>query len=125
MELKRLPDTEFEIMKVIWGAAAPVKTSVVMEALGKKRRWKPASLASFMKRLEEKGFLRSEKNGKERDYYPVVSHDEYRSFEAGVCLKQYHDNSPLKLFQSLYDDKQLTQQDLEQLIEFARQHRED
>jgi predicted transcriptional regulator len=125
MDIKRLPDTEFDIMKVFWDNDPPVTTAVLMESLGRRRQWKLASLVSFLKRLEEKGFIRSRKESKERNYFPVVSREEYQSFEAEVCLRQYHDNSPVKLFQSLYNGKQLSQEDLDQLISFAMEHREE
>ena len=68
---KKLPDTEFEIMKVVWANKPPITTNMIMEALGNEREWKAPTVISLMLRLVEKGFLRTEKNGKERTYFPV------------------------------------------------------
>ena len=37
-----------------------------------------------MLRLVERGFLRSEKHGKERTYFPLVSKEDYLKFETGT-----------------------------------------
>lgn len=41
-------------------------------------------------RLEKKGFLKSDKNGKERNYYAVVSEDEYIWIEAENFRKRFN-----------------------------------
>lgn len=68
--LKRLPDGEFEVMKVIWNTTAPVTTLQIMEKL-KGKNWKPQTVLTMLVRLIEKGFLRSERQGRERNYTPI------------------------------------------------------
>lgn len=59
--MKKLPDTEFEIMKVVWANEPPITTNMVMEQLGNERKWKAPTVISLMLRLVGKGFLRTEK----------------------------------------------------------------
>ena len=66
-KIKKLPDAEFEVMKVVWANEPPVTTAVIMEQIGKEKEWKIQTIVSLMLRLAERGFLRSEKNGKERE----------------------------------------------------------
>jgi predicted transcriptional regulator len=94
-----------------------------MKLLGNERKWKIQSLVSFMSRLVEKGFLRSEKHGKERLYYPLVGHAEYRLFETGNVVRQFHGNSYFNLVTSLYDDEALTDEDIEELYRWAKERR--
>ncbi len=119
MKMKRLPDTEFEIMKVAWENEPPIRAALVMEQAGGARGWKMAPLLTMMNRLVEKGFLRSEKQGRDRVFYPAVTKEEYQEFEADACLK-YHDNSPVQLFASLYNGKNLSDTDIAELIEWAK-----
>lgn len=63
-KIKKLPDAEFEVMKVVWANEPPVTTAVIMEQIGKEKEWKIQTIVSLMPRLAERGFLRSEKKGR-------------------------------------------------------------
>lgn len=120
---RRLPDTEFEIMKVVWANEPPITTNMIMEALGNKREWKAPTVISLMLRLVEKGFLRTEKNGKERTYFPLVEKEDYLKFETGNFMKLYHENSFLSFVNTLYDGKQLNDDDIEELMKWVKERR--
>ena len=122
--LKKLPDTEFEIMKVVWANEPPITTNVIMEQLGNEREWKAPTVISLMLRLVEKGFLRTEKNGKERTYFPLVDKEDYLKFETGNFMKLYHENSFLSFVNTLYNGKQLSDSDIEELMKWAKERRE-
>lgn len=120
---KKLPDTEFEIMKVVWVNEPPITTNTIMEALGNGREWKAPTVISLMLRLVEKGFLRTEKNGKERTYFPLVDKEDYLKFETGNFMKLYHENSFLSFVNTLYDGKQLNDADIEELMKWVKERR--
>ena len=122
-KMKKLPDAEFDIMKVVWANKPPMTTTIIMEQLGKEKEWKIQTVVSLMLRLVERGFLRSEKHGKERTYFPLVSKEDYLKFETGNFVKQYHDNSFLNLVNTLYDDEALTDKDIDELLQWAKERR--
>ncbi|HBG55457.1 MAG TPA: transcriptional regulator [Ruminococcaceae bacterium] len=122
-KLRKLPDTEFEIMKVVWANRPPVTTGMVMERLGRERGWKAPTVISLMLRLVKKGFLRTEKNGKERTFFPLVAKEDYLEFETGNFIKLYHENSFLSLVNTLYDGKQLSDSDIDELMEWVKERR--
>lgn len=122
-KMKKLPDAEFEIMKVVWANEPPITTPVIMEQLGKEKEWKIQTVVSLMLRLVERGFLRSEKQGKERTYFPLIGREDYLKFETGSFMKQYHDNSLFNLINTLYDDRALTDKDIDELLEWAKERR--
>ena len=70
--MKRLPDTEYDVMRVIWTNPSPITTTIIMEKLGNERGWAVPALITMLNRLNEKGFLYSEKKGKMRYYYPLI-----------------------------------------------------
>lgn len=123
-QMKKLPDAEFDIMKVVWANEPPVTTSIIMEQLGNEKGWKAQTVISLMLRLVERGFLSTEKRGKERVYYPLISKDDYLKFETNNFMKQYHDNSFLDLVNTLYADKALTDRDIDELLQWAKKRRE-
>ena len=122
-KIKKLPDAEFEIMKVVWASEPPVTTSEIMKQLGNEKEWKIQTVVSLMLRLTERGFLRSEKHGKERSYFPTVDRENYLKFETGNFMKQYHDNSFLNLVNTLYDDEALSDTDIDELLKWVKERR--
>lgn len=123
--MKRLPEAEFQVMKAIWACEPPVTSSMIMEYLSGEKSWPIQSVVTLLGRLAEKGFLRSEKKGKERLYYPLVSKEDYLQFETGNFVKQYHENSFISLLSTLHQDKELTDKDLDELQEWIRRRRND
>ena len=123
MQMKKLPDAEFEIMQVVWENEPPITTSVIMKRLGYKKQWKIQTVVSLMLRLTERGFLRSEKNGKERTYYPTVDRENYLKFETGNFIKQFHKNSYLSLVSTMCDDQSLSDEEMEGLMEILKKRR--
>ena len=121
--LKKLPDTEFKIMLVVWANDPPITTATVMRQLGDKYHWKAPTAISLMLRLVKKGFLRTEKKGKERTYYPLVKKGDYLEFETGNFLRQYHGNSFLSLVNTLYDGKQISDRDIDDLMKLIKERR--
>ncbi len=120
---KKLPNTEFEIMKVVWSNEPPITTNMVMEQLGKERGWKAPSVISLMLRMVDKGFLRTEKNGKERTYFPLVAKEDYLEFETGNFMKLYHENSFLSFVNTLYNGRQLSENDIDELMKWVKKRR--
>ena len=56
-ELMRLPDTELEIMKVIWESGRTLSTSEVKASLEEQRPWNVSALQTLLNRLIDRGFL--------------------------------------------------------------------
>ncbi|MCL2188811.1 MAG: BlaI/MecI/CopY family transcriptional regulator [Defluviitaleaceae bacterium] len=122
-KFKKLPDAEFEIMKVVWANEPPITTNIVMQQLGNEREWKAQTTISLMLRLVERGFLRTEKIGKERTYYPLVKKEDYLEFETGNFLKQFHNNSFFNLVASLSSRQSFTAEEIDELQKWVNQQK--
>lgn len=123
-KIRRLPDSEFEIMRVVWESEPPITTAIVMDKLGDKRKWKAPTVLTLMSRLVDRGFLRTEKTGKERIYYPLIGREDYLELETEKFMKQYHENSFLSFVNTLYNTKQPTEKELDELLKWAKERRE-
>ncbi|MFD0711681.1 BlaI/MecI/CopY family transcriptional regulator [Paenibacillus sp. GCM10027626] len=119
--LKKLPDAEFEIMKVIWDNDPPITTSLIMERLGKEKEWKAQTIITLMLRLVDRGFLRTEKKGKERTYFPLINKEEYLKFETGDFMDRFHSNSITSLVAALYQGDKLNADDLDELEKWLKE----
>ena len=122
--LKKLPDAEFEVMKTIWANEPPITTNMLMEQLGNKKKWKLQTLITLLLRLVDRGFLRTEKNGKERTYYPLVDKEQYLKFETSSFIERFHNHSIVSLVNTLYDGKELKEADLDELSKWLKKRSE-
>ncbi|MEA5016721.1 MAG: BlaI/MecI/CopY family transcriptional regulator [Candidatus Limiplasma sp.] len=113
--LKKLPESEVELMKIIWANPSPISTNQIMAQLEAGRDWKPQTVLTLLTRLIERGYLRSQRQGKERIYYPLVKREEYVAFESGSFMERFHHNSFVSLMNTLYAGNRITEQDLDEL----------
>ena len=123
-KIKKLPDAEFDIMKVVWANEPPITTNMVMQQLGNEKEWKAQTVISLMLRLVERGFIRTEKTGKERTYYPIITKEEYLKFETGDFMERFHGNSFASLVAALYDGKKIKDSDLDELAKALKERKQ-
>lgn len=113
--MKRLPDTEFEVMQGVWRCDIPVSTAELKAYLENEREWNMSALQTVLSRLEEKGFVKSEKNGRNRFYTPLVTEKEYLADESRSFLERLGGKKLTDLVAALYSSRSITDDDLEEL----------
>ncbi|MCI9353753.1 MAG: BlaI/MecI/CopY family transcriptional regulator [Firmicutes bacterium] len=123
-KLTRLPDTELEVMKVVWQKGNGVSTSEIKQELDKQRTWNVSALQTLLNRLIDRGFLTSYKKGKNKLYDIVVEQESYLTFENSSFLKKVNENSVTKLVASLYHSRCISKKDLQELAEFIEKSAE-
>ena len=117
--MKRLPDTEFSVMQGLWSAESPtLSTAELKEQLEKERSWNMSALQTVLSRLEEKGFVKSEKRGRNRFYTVLISEEEYLAEESRSFFGRLGGKKLTSLVAALYDSKDITDSDLEELKKF-------
>lgn len=112
----RIPDSELEIMMIIWDAGGEVNTDYITARL--ERGWARPTLLKLLDRLCERGFLKCRKDGRLNMYTPTVEKELYLRRESKSFLKKLHHNSVKSLIASLYDGGELTKSDINELEEF-------
>lgn len=117
---KKLPDSEFEVMRALWAGEPPVNTAYLMEQVGNAHGWKAPTLISFLVRLEERGYITSEKRGKERYYTPLASRTIYLRTVTEQFIEHYHGGSFVAMMNALYTDKKLSETDIDELLEWLK-----
>ena len=120
--IRKLPDAEYEVMVTLWDCKeSPVNTAYLMENVGKQKGWKAPTLISFLSRLEERGFIHSEKKGKERYYYVDASKDAYIRNITLDFLKRYHNGSFVKMLDLVYGKNSLSSKQLDEMLKWLQQ----
>ena len=121
--MKKLPDSELELMMIIWHADHPLSRTEIEKEMPKDRKIGATTVLSFLSRLEEKGFLKVTKIGKNNFYESILSEQEYLQKESGSILKKMYRNSVRNFMTALYDGEHLTDADLDDLQKFLDEKR--
>ena len=74
---RRLPDSELEIMLLIWDINGPVTSALISDRLKKSREWKITTVLTFLNRLAKKGFITYKREGKVNIYDALIDEHEY------------------------------------------------
>ena len=119
--MQKLPETEFEIMQVIWQTNDTMSTSQIKEVLDQSRPWNVSALQTLLNRLIDRGFLSSYKEGKNRYYTALIAEEDYLSIENSLFLRKVNHNSLTKLVASLYQSQSITDEDLDDLVKFIEE----
>ena len=85
-KIKRLPESELEIMQIIWKEEAPVSRMTIEHALQERHPLAPTTILTLLTRLCEKGFLSLKKEGRPNLYEPLVTEREYSPYGAAVGI---------------------------------------
>ena len=117
--MKRLPESELEIMMIIWKYNRPVNRMEIEEHLEKDVA--APTILSFLNRLEARGFVSVEKIGKINWYTPLVKEEEYLQKESKNILQKMYQNSLKNFVTALYDGGGLSTQDIEDLRKFMEE----
>ena len=112
-DMRRLPDAEFELMQIVWQNPTPISTNQIISHL--QNSWKSQTVLTLLTRLIERGFLKSERMGKERIYTPLVTQEAYVAFESGSFMEKFHKGSFRSLVSTLYEGHQMTDADIDEL----------
>ncbi len=121
--MKRLPDSELEIMMIIWELDKPVTRMEIERNMEGDKKLSPTTILSFLSRLEEKGFVAVEKEGKNNVYIAMVDKEIYVQKESWNILKRLYQNSIKNFLTALFDSRELSDRELLELEEFVREKR--
>ena len=123
--MKRLPDSELEIMMIIWELDKPVTRLEIEERMESGRNLSPTTVLSFLSRLQEKGFLEVRKSGKNNVYLAQVEKEDYMRTESQNILRRLYQNSAKNFLAALYDGDSLSEEDLKELEEYISEKRKE
>lgn len=112
--IKRIPESELEIMQIIWKEEAPVSRMTIERALQEKHPLAPTTILTLLTRLCEKGFLSLRKEGRSNLYEPLVTEREYLACESRSFLDRLFGGS-VAGFATALCDSGIKKEELEEL----------
>ena len=106
-----LTEVELELMNVIW-KTPECTIRLIVDQLPKERALAYTSVATMMKILEEKGFLKSEGREKGHVFRPVIARLDYEKRTLHHVAEKLFAGSPSSMVMKLIDESELTQDEL-------------
>ncbi len=118
-----LTDLENEVMRAVWDrGAAPVEA--VYQVVSQKRRLKEATVRTLLRRLEIKGYLQHEVQGRAYVYRAVEPPRSLAARAVRQIIDRFCQGSVEELVTGMVDARVLSRRELDQLAELVRKHRE-
>ncbi len=113
--MKPLTAKEEEVMRYFWeNDALFVKQLVEMYPEPKPHF---NTLSTYVRLLEEKGFISHVTLGTTYRYFAVISEEEYRNGTLKNVVKKYFDNSYLSVVSSLIKDENISVEEIRKLLD--------
>ena len=115
--IKRLPDSELEVMQAVWRCEVPAKRSEIEAWM--EHEIAVTTLLTLLTRLSEKGFLKVEKQSRSSVYTPLVSEQEYLSSQSKRFIDKLCRGN-LSAFASALTESGLSKEEIEELRELLK-----
>ena len=119
--IQKLPDSELDVMIALWNGHQEMTRSEIEEFMNQKKKLAPTTILTLLSRLEKKNFVSVKKEGKANLYSALVTQDEYQQQEGKHVLEKLYDNSLKNFVATLYQGKQIDQNDIEELESFLQE----
>ena len=115
----QLSKAEEQLMELIWKH----EKVFMKEIIEKYPNPKPATttIATMLKRMQDKGFVAYYLFGNSRQYYPLVKKSDYFSKHVKGIIKNYFNNSPMQFVSFFATSTNLTATELEDLKKIVDQ----
>ncbi len=113
-EHRRLPDSELEIMQVIWSCDGPVSRSHIENMLKTEHPLASTTILTLLTRLSERGFIEIIRQGRGNVYRPLVSKREYLAVQSSSFFRKLCGGS-VSAFAAALCDSDLSGEDIEEL----------
>lgn len=109
----KLSDSEEKLLGYLWDC----ERAYLKELIERYPPPQPATttLATLLKRMTAKGVVAFEQHGKSRQYYPLITKDDYFQNQLGNIVKRFFNNSPVQFASFFTNDKNFSKEELESL----------
>ena len=114
--MKRLPESELEVMQAVWACSPPASRADIKEQLAASYPIAQTTLLTLLTRLTDKGFLKAELDGQRKLFSPLISQQEYLAAQSNRFVKKLCGGN-LSTFAAALCDSGLTKEELAALRE--------
>ena len=118
-----LNQSEWQVMELLW--QRPHTLMEMVAALSQSVGWSKSTVATMVRRMEEKGLITYEEQGKARVFSPCVTLDSVAARETDSLLSRAYRGSLGLLVSNLVQRNGLTKNDIDELYAILKQAEEE
>ena len=118
-----LTDLENDVMKVVW-TSGPCSVEAVHQVIARSRDVKETTVRTLLRRLEQKGYLRHEAEGRAYIYHAVEPSHSLAARAVRQIIDRFCHGSVEELVSGMVDAQVLSPAELKRLEQFVRARRE-
>lgn len=126
--MKKLSEREEEIMSVLWNHDGPLFIREIIDRMVKDGEARPnfSTVATFVRGLESKGWLKHELIGNCNRYVPVKKLEDYQTQSLKSIVSRFFGGSYLNLVSTLVGNEKISKDEMKELLdEIERQRTEE
>ena len=122
-KLTELSHSEWLVMEELW--KSPHTLMELVALLGDSVGWSKSTVATMVRRMEEKGIIGYREKGRAKEFDPILSRKIVTERETTSLLQRAYNGSLGLLVSAMAHSKGLTQADIDELYEILRKAEED
>ncbi len=108
---------EEEVMHILWSIGSGVVNDIIARMEEPKPKY--TTVATFVKILENKGFVRHEAMGKSHRYFPLVSKEDYAGNKMRSMLSNYFDGSLSQMVSFFSQKENISVKEMDEILEIV------
>ena len=118
-----LTNSEWYVLDCLW-EHSPLTVMELVERLSQKVGWAKSTTITTLRRMEDKGLLHCQVEGRAKHYTPAVERQSAARQETRSFLDRVYQGSVGLMLSSLVRDEALSREEIDQLYEILRQAEE-
>lgn len=118
-----LSSSEWQVMECLW--QRPSTLMELVADLEKSVGWSKSTVATMVRRMEEKGIITYEEQGRTKTFRPILSREDVAARETNNLLRRAYSGSIGMLVNAMAQRNSLTKADIDELYEILRRAEED
>ena len=122
-KLYTLSASEWKVMEALW--QCPHTLMELVTELEKTAGWSKSTVATMVRRMEEKGIIAHTEQGRAKVFCPILSREEVASRETKSLLRRAYNGSVGMLVNAMAQQHDLTKADIDELYAILKKAEED
>ena len=113
MERVNLSAGEWRVMEERW--KAPATLMELVHALGESAGWAKSTVSTVVRRMEDKGLIRAEQEGRAKVFYPAIAREKAAAAETESLLFRVYHGSVGLMVSTLLQNRRISREELKEL----------
>lgn len=112
---------EEEVMQILWRLGGATVSRIIEQMREPKPKY--TTVATFIKILENKGFIAHEPEGRGFRYYPLVAKEDYAGCVASSLLSDYFNGSLSQMVSFFSQTENISVSEMDEILEIVKKIR--